>query len=421
MGQGVGDALDWRVKKLVASSARAAVICVLPRPIHRDDAVPTHRETPRSLRRIHDPGPGSGRDISSCIGYGSFIPRTVENYFPSKPMTDNDCLSSEVSLRAQITETGLEAKAKSRAVAAVDRLVGATADIAASKMEAWAKRIRDQGRLDSAVYDAAVERIGEVIDGREDAARLMDEVVASRIHAVANKKHVVERTVDNLASPRTETVAEPEPDIEEVDPDWLNHLRGYAEKATSEDVRDLWAKVLAGEIRRPGSFSLTTLRFLAELDRQAASWFQEETEFRIEGNSILKPPADDLKGERLQRLIFLQEAGLIHEASAIGGMARPFSPGPDGSAALIEGELCLRMRITGEVELEIIPITRTGREICTILPSAEPRAVLRRVAEALHGDQKVISMDICRVLTTPDTDGMVRVSNSIEVLKAAQG
>ncbi|MDE0343450.1 MAG: DUF2806 domain-containing protein [Deltaproteobacteria bacterium] len=334
-------------------------------------------------------------------------------------MNHKDRLSNEVSLRAQLTETGLEAKAKSRALAAADRLVGATVDIAASKMETWAKRIRDRERLDSAVYDAAIERIGETIAGSADAARLMDEVVASRIDAIANKKHVLERAVNDLSSPRTETVPEPESDTEEVDPDWLNHLGGYAEKATSEDVRDLWARVLAGEIRRPGSFSLATLRFLMELDRNTAFWFQQETEFRIQGKSILKPPADDLKDEKLERFIFLEEAGLIHEASPVGGIVQAFSPGPDGYAALFEGKLCLRMQITGKVQLGIIPITRIGREICRVFPPIEPRAVFMRIAEALQNDEKVVSMDICRVLTTADSVGNVRVSNPIEVLKAA--
>ena len=114
-------------------------------------------------------------------------------------------------------------------------------------------------------------RICAATGGGVDADRLVDEAVASKVQAIANKKRVIERAVEYLVSFRPGPEAETEPDSGEVDPDWLNHFGGYAEKATSEHVRDLWARVLGGEIRRPGSFSLATLRLLAELDRQMAA------------------------------------------------------------------------------------------------------------------------------------------------------
>ena len=102
---------------------------------------------------------------------------------------------------------------------------------------------------------AAVERVGAAVGSDDDAARLVDEVVASRIQAIANKRHVAMLAVEHLASPSLDTEAGPESDAEEVDLDWLNYFGGYAEKASSKKVRDLWARVLAGEIRHPGSFS----------------------------------------------------------------------------------------------------------------------------------------------------------------------
>lgn len=327
-------------------------------------------------------------------------------------MTDNDHLSTEVSVEGRITETGLSARAKSRAIAAIDRLIGATADVAASKMETWATRIRNQSRLESTVYDAAVERLGDTIGERENAARLVDELLASQIHAIANKKHVTERAVEHLASSTPNEEIEPEYDTEQVDPDWLNYFGGYAEKATSENVRDLWARVLAGEIRRPASFSLATLRLLAELDQQMASWFEQETAFRIGGEYILQ--TEEQSGDQVTRLTFLEEVGLLQHVSPIGGMARTFNPDQNGYAVIVDGNLCLRIQMDGPAQLSVIPITRVGQEICRILPPADSDAVLRQVAEALRS--KVTSMDICRVIAR-DRRG-VRISSPIEVLKS---
>ena len=330
------------------------------------------------------------------------------------PMTDDDHLSNDVGIEGQMTQTGLSARAKSRAVAAIDRLLGAMSDVPAARMEAWAKRIRNQTRLDSAAYDAAITRVGEVIGSPADAAPLVDEVVASRVRAMTNKRYVIERAIEHFGSPSTSAEVADETDSEEIDPDWLNHFDGHAEKATAEKVRDLWGRVLAGEIRQPGSFSLMTLRLLAELDQQMASWFEQEVSYRAGGAFIVTPA--DLQGEQLTRLYFLEEAGLIQHVTHIGGMNRTFSPNENGVAAFFEGDLCLRMTIREAVQIECIPITRMGQEICRILPPVDAMAVLKRLGEALHS--QVISMDISRIINK-NHEG-VRVSTvPIEVLKVA--
>ena len=258
-----------------------------------------------------------------------------------------------------------------------------------------------------------MERIGAAIDSENDVARLVDEVVASRIQAIANKKHVVKRAVELLALPSSNTQTEPESAAAEVDPDWLNYFDGYAEKATSEAVRDLWARVLAGEIRSPGSFCRATLRLLAELDQLMASWFQQETEFRVQGEFILRP--ENATSEQVYRLSFLEQVGLIQHSHPSSDMAHTFVPDSGKKAAAFEGDLCLRMQTERPVTVKAILITRIGQEIAKILPPVDRMAVLRRLGEALRNE--VESMDICRVLSK--VQGGVHVSDPIVVLKRA--
>ena len=47
-----------------------------------------------------------------------------------------------------------------------------------------------------------------------------------------------------------------------VDEDWLFRWRDAASVVSSEELQTLWGRVLAGEIKSPGSFSLRTLEFL---------------------------------------------------------------------------------------------------------------------------------------------------------------
>ena len=325
-------------------------------------------------------------------------------------MKQKDHLSNNVSVEARVTATGLSAKAKSRAIAAFDRLVGSIIDIPISMLESYANRTRAQGRLETSILDAATDRLAGETGSKTDAARLIDEVLASQLRLLANKGCVVQQAVEHLCLPGPEGTSEPDSDIEEVDPDWLNHFGRHAEMASSEKVRGLWAKVLAGEVRYPGSFSLTTLRLLAELDQQMAFWFEEEAKFRIRGEFILRP--DDMAGERLERLVFLEQVGLVHHVAPIGGLGRNFTPDSNGIAALFEGDLCLRMHIDREVQLGIIPFTRVGKEIASILPPVDPMSILKRLASSLPDEVK--SIDICRVLS--EHQDHVRVSDPIEVV-----
>ena len=199
-------------------------------------------------------------------------------------MSQNDHLSNDISVEGRLSESSLTITTSSRAIAALDRLIGSIADVPAAKLEAYANQIRAQSRLETNIIDnASIENIGAIIGSNEDAAKLVNELLVQKTQALANKKFIAQLAIEHLTS--TDSGVGPEPETDsvqgEVDSDWLNYIDGYAEKASTEAVRDLWARVLAGEIRRPKSFSLMTLRILAELDQQMASWFEEETEFRI--------------------------------------------------------------------------------------------------------------------------------------------
>jgi hypothetical protein len=52
--------------------------------------------------------------------------------------------------------------------------------------------------------------------------------------------------------------------------DWMNVFVSYAERASSNNLRKIWARVLSGEIRKPGSFSFRTVQFMSVLDPELA-------------------------------------------------------------------------------------------------------------------------------------------------------
>jgi hypothetical protein len=60
----------------------------------------------------------------------------------------------------------------------------------------------------------------------------------------------------------------------EISEDWLNAFESHAVNMSSEHMQKLFGKILAGEIRRPSSFSIKTINLMAELDNDVAASFR---------------------------------------------------------------------------------------------------------------------------------------------------
>ena len=174
--------------------------------------------------------------------------------------------------------------------------------------------------------------------------------------------------------------------------------------------------MLAGEIQKPGAFSLITLRFLAEADQEIAAAFDHAARFRIDGECILQPDRKAYQGEMLERLRLLEQAGLLDPVSPNDGMEKthPSLPGElGGFVAIVEGDLYLRIHTSENVRYRIIHLTRLGIEIATLLPPVDPLAVLRNLAQTLP--QELASMDICRM--EPDQTGFRILQPPIKVVR----
>ena len=270
--------------------------------------------------------------------------------------------------------------------------------IPAAWLERFEERIRSRTNRESIIQEAAAARTKAAILRDEDVSRVIaDMALCSRLEPTVNKMRVAELAVDELLENSADSASEDgRDDVGDVDEDWLNHFGAYSERASSEHVRGLWARVLAGEIRQPGAFSFSTLRLLSELDQRMANDFQKEIEFRLENRSIIKPKTEEMKDERLNSLSFLAEVGLLQAIDPIGGVSMGIAPGNGGKGIVREGDLLLVMEMAKEVSIPIIPLTRAGREIARILPPANPLAVLERIGNAVI--KNVTAMEIRQIL-----------------------
>ena len=102
-----------------------------------------------------------------------------------------------------------------------------------------------------------------------------------------------------------------------VDDDWLFRWRNSASKVSSEKLQTLWGRVLAGEVKSPGSFSLRVMEFLKTLSQEEARWIEKLAPFVIDGSFVFSGSQDLLESEGISfvHLVELQDLGIITQAS----------------------------------------------------------------------------------------------------------
>lgn len=102
--------------------------------------------------------------------------------------------------------------------------------------------------------------------------------------------------------------------------DWVNKFREDASLVDDELVREIYARVLAEEARRPAAFSLRTLAVLRYLDREAATAFGLVQKVLINGLFVPQqlPNKDhilNLVGLNHTTMLMLEDAGLVYSST----------------------------------------------------------------------------------------------------------
>lgn len=122
-------------------------------------------------------------------------------------------------------------------------------------------------------------------------------------------------------------VDEPAVPDEPVDADWMNRFFNSVAEVSNEQMQQIWAKLLAGEIKQPNTFSMRTLDTLKNLTAHEADLFKKICPFvlRCPGNRdksfedffLLSDYFDDDLEIEYYVLQILEDAGLLSANSLI--------------------------------------------------------------------------------------------------------
>ena len=183
----------------------------------------------------------------------------------------------------------------------------------------------------------------------------------------------------------------PPPPSEELDDDWLNHFSGYAENATTERARRLFGRVLAGEIRRPNSYSLFTLDLLSKISGADAQLIVGCAPYVLGDSLVITPHVTKFltftAGTRLGELGIL-----AYTTIGVSNAKRTIDLALGGT--LLDGKAAVMMRHRNKVVLfmsaenkkldyKCALLTKVGAEVLSLHEADMDEEMLRQLATHL--------------------------------------
>ena len=176
--------------------------------------------------------------------------------------------------------------------------------------------------------------------------------------------------------------------------DFMRPFEDIAERVSSEEMVDLMARILAGEIRKPGSISRKTLAAVSIFDREVVAALAEVRPYLIQGESEwmhIPPSSRDVWRPRFRLLnsaSIASESGIrmIRESGGFAALRI-------GSEAVVLG---LKPSMGGWL-VDGAHLTPIGQELISFLPIAS-ESKANEIALGFREHNFVVSVGIGRVV-----------------------
>jgi hypothetical protein len=174
--------------------------------------------------------------------------------------------------------------------------------------------------------------------------------------------------------------ASPDP----VDEDWIARFFETIKDVSSEEMQQLWSKILAGEVVRPGSFSMRCLETVRNLGKQEAEAFHDFGPYVVGGRFILGNFLPGDRREWLNRALVLADAGLF-----TGDMNLSYAPTfvTGENAPLVVGSdlvVCVTAQVTQPASFPAYVLTGVAMELMTVTRQPADRQYAKALVDGLR-------------------------------------
>lgn len=335
-------------------------------------------------------------------------------------ITDMVGLSKPMTRLVEVMAQGIGAVSRSY-------LTRRDADAEAYKIQKIAdaiKGVEEQNQL-PVVYDGGKIEIWQKPEDRTLilGETTLDERAHRRVDFKERKRQTNLESITSAAA--AELVDEEDVPDERPDEDWVTRFFNNAQDISSTQMQNLWGRLLAGEIKAPGSFSLRTLEFIRNLSPEEASLIDRVFRFallpaEVKSNSCLYSGGDFLEQSaqiRFEELLYLQDLGLMNDKELV----LHITMNKTGSEyIIIHGDHALVLKSSKDdvkYSMRMYKISSVGVEIVGLLSINTNLEYLREIGRDFmksYGSARIVKVEerISR--------GVIRYTEIEEVVDTAQ-
>ncbi len=274
--------------------------------------------------------------------------------------------SDELSGKVAVSADGFEVAGKAKGVSAW------FSGISQWLFPGWSAR----AKITAAISDRVADKIRSGEPLNDDERCLAALAYEQEAQVLLRKAALVER-VEIVMPEVARLVGQSEGPIGETSEDFKYRASAIAGEIHADEIRDLFARVCAGEFCRPGSFSLKTLEVVRTLDPNVAAAFKRYRALLANGKFLICPaalwPAAQAAELTNEDISELRDAGLIDDDVHLAILSDPAQP----DQLVIFGDRMLRIHrrhdrnVPADFGLRMANshLTRAGRELNSVLQS----------------------------------------------------
>lgn len=248
------------------------------------------------------------------------------------------------------------------------------------------------------------------LDPQSIEYRALTRDVSSKI-----KKQKNLETIANYAAEELDKKGTVSP--ESVDPDWTTRFIGIAEDISDENMQRIWAKILAGEVEKPNSYSKRTLEVLRNMSQKEAVLFQRvaSTIVRADNECVILD-CQNVKGVEngpdIRDILLLGEASLVCTESVHIRFEDVSKPcvflRSDTEIAFVgaadDASCC-------SVGFSAYKLTNAGRELLHIMSVAPSRSNFIAIIKNIQEHSRGVKMTVHEIISMGN-DGTIKYKNN---------
>lgn len=207
----------------------------------------------------------------------------------------------------------------------------------------------------------------------EKSKKTISERAESRANFKEEQKQLNIESITIIAAEALQN--ETEVTDEPLDKDWTTRFFNIAEDVSNEEMQALWGRILAGEIKKPKSYSLRTLELLKNMSKDEAECFSKVGKLAIISDEIDSQKAFLLKSVSDNKEFFKEKYGLyfddillLNELGIITNSIGFSMTGPQVNFLIGEYFICITKEDrVPEIRLSVYGFTNVGYELLQLI------------------------------------------------------